>query len=149
MAAAEPILRAATDGDAAALATLAAQLGYDVAAADVVTRLASLRGHGGEVIVACAEDGRVLGWMGLRIHVSLTTPAQGEIASLVVDASERGRGHGHRLLVEADAWARANGLAGVRVLSNTLRHDAHRFYEREGFARIKTQQLFSRRTDPA
>ncbi len=148
MAVAEPVLRAAVAGDAEAIARLAGQLGYAVAADAVEGRLAALRGRGGEVLVAAAPDGRVLGWMGLRIQVSLTSPAHAEIASLVVDAAARGGGLGHRFVLAAESWARANGLAAVRVLSNTVRHDAHRFYEREGYARIKTQQLFARELEP-
>lgn len=144
MAAAEPALRAAVGEDAGAIARLAGQLGYDVAAHAVEGRLAALRASGGEVLVAAAPDGRVLGWMGLRIQHSLTSPAQAEIASLVVDEAARGCGIGRRFLAAAEAWARAHGLATVRVLSNTVRHDAHRFYDREGYARIKTQQLFAR-----
>ena len=144
MAAAEPTLRAAVAGDAAAIARLAGQLGYDEPVGAIAGRLAALRGHGGEVLVAVAPDGRVLGWIGLRVHLSLTSPREAEIASLVVDAPARNLGLGRRFIDAAEAWARANDMATVRVLSNTVRHDAHRFYDREGYARIKTQQLFAR-----
>lgn len=147
MAAAEPTLRAAVAGDAAAIARLAGQLGYDVPAEAVAERLAVLRGHGGEVLVAVSPDGRVLGWMGLRVHVSLTSPREAEIASLVVDAPARNLGLGRRFIDAAETWARANHMNAVRVLSNTRRLDAHRFYDRSGYARIKTQQLFARRLE--
>ena len=39
-------------------------------------------------------------------------------------------------------WARAQGFASMRVRSNVIRERAHRFYEREGYARIKAQAVF-------
>ena len=148
MAAAEPVLRAAVADDAAAIARLAGQLGYELAADAVEARLAAMRAHGGEVLVVAAADGRVLGWMGLRMQYSLTSAPHAEIASLVVDEAARGGGLGRRFVAAAESWALANGVASIRVLSNTVRRDAHRFYEREGYARIKTQQLFARNLAP-
>jgi GNAT superfamily N-acetyltransferase len=51
-----------------------------------------------------------------------------------------------KLLVQAAVrWAAERGYAKVRVRSNVVREDAHRFYEREGFQRAKTQAVFDLR----
>ena len=39
----------------------------------------------------------------------------------------------------AEAWARKRGCNEMRVQSNVLRRRAHAFYERHGYAKIKSQ----------
>ena len=136
-------IREATASDAAALAALCTQLGYPAQPGEAVERLAAL-GPGGAVLVA-EENGAVLGWIhvcGVRFFQS---PPFAEVGGLVVDEASRGRGAG-KLLLEAGArWAAEHGYGKLRVRSNVVREDAHRFYEREGFQRVKTQAVFDRR----
>lgn len=75
-------------------------------------------------------------------RVQLEDGAFAELAGLVVDESVRGSGVGAALLAAAEDWARAQGFASMRVRSNVIRERAHRFYEREGYARIKAQAVF-------
>ena len=136
------IIREATAADAAALAALSTQLGYPAQPGEAAERLAAL-GPEGAVLVAEA-DGAVLGWIhvcGIRFFQS---PPFAEVGGLVVDEAARGKGVG-KLLVEAGAhWAAERGYRKLRVRSNVVREDAHRFYEREGFRRVKTQAVFDR-----
>jgi GNAT superfamily N-acetyltransferase len=136
-------IREATASDAAALAALSTQLGYPAQPGEAVERLAAL-GSGGAVLVA-EENGAVLGWIhvcGVRFFQS---PPFAEVGGLVVDEASRGRGAG-KLLLEAGArWAAEHGYGKLRVRSNVVREDAHRFYEREGFQRVKTQAVFDRK----
>ena len=55
------------------------------------------------------------------------------IENVVVDASERGAGHGEALMRHAIEEARRAGCYKVSLTSNKSRPDAHRFYERLGF----------------
>ena len=64
------------------------------------------------------------------------------INGLVVDSASRGKGIGRLLLEQAEQWAREEGIGIVRVWSSDQRHRAHRFYEREGYAIVKTQLAF-------
>jgi len=139
-------IRAATATDAAALAELCTQLGYPAQPGEAAERLAALGPANSVNIVLVAEDaGAVLGWIhvcGIRFFQS---PPFAEIGGLVVDEASRGRGVG-KLLVEAAAgWAAEQGYGKLRVRSNVVREDAHRFYEREGFQRVKTQAVFDRK----
>ena len=135
-------VREATAADAAALAALSTQLGYPAQPDEAAERLTAL-GPEGAVLVAEA-DGAVLGWIhvcGIRFFQS---PPFAEVGGLVVDEAARGKGVG-KLLVEAGArWAAERGYRKLRVRSNVVREDAHRFYEREGFRRTKTQAVFDR-----
>jgi ribosomal protein S18 acetylase RimI-like enzyme len=69
----------------------------------------------------------------------LTAPVSEEhyyIRTLVVDASERGRGTGGRLLDRAIADARALGFSGVRLDVDSDNEPARRLYRRAGFRSI-------------
>jgi GNAT superfamily N-acetyltransferase len=66
----------------------------------------------------------------------------------VVDEARRGGGLGAKLVAAADEWAAGHGFRTLRVRSNVVRERTHRFYERLGFARIKSQVVFARPVDP-
>ena len=87
-------------------------------------------------------DARVVGWAHVVPGLLLEEAPFAELAGLVVDESARGLGTGAALLAAAEDWARRQGFAAMRVRSNVLRERAHRFYEREGYARIKAQAVF-------
>ena len=98
----------------------------------------------GEIFIAVARDGAqaVVGWTHVVPRLQLEEAAHAELAGLVVDERMRGAGAGKALLAAAEDWARAQGFAFMRVRSNVLRTRAHRFYEREGYVRIKSQAVF-------
>jgi GNAT superfamily N-acetyltransferase len=60
----------------------------------------------------------------------------------VVDAASRGRGAGRALVRGAERWAREHGLREMTVRSNVVRAESHPFYERMGYARVKTQHVY-------
>jgi GNAT superfamily N-acetyltransferase len=62
----------------------------------------------------------------------------------VVDEAHRSGGVGRALLGAAEAWAREHGCEVVTVRSRVARERAHRFYEREGYVRVKTSHVFSK-----
>ena len=43
---------------------------------------------------------------------------------------------------EAEAWARQHGCQQVRLRSNKVRVEAHRFYERIGYEAAKSQKVY-------
>jgi len=151
-------VRPATPDDAPAIALLADQLGYPTAPDDMRARLIARLGHPGEtVLVAELRDecpakpgpAEVVGF----VHLFDTPPLVGnpctvEIGGLVVDAACRSGGIGARLLHAAEDWAARHGGGVVRVRSNVIRTDAHRFYERHGFATVKRQVVFERPIKP-
>jgi GNAT superfamily N-acetyltransferase len=137
-------VRTARIEDASALAALSGQLGYPVEGGEMADRLARVRAQRvGEVFVGLAEGGAgVLGWTHVVPRLQLEEPPFAELAGLVVADSARGLGLGAALLAAAEEWARAAGFAQMRVRSNVVRERAHRFYEREGYCRVKAQAVF-------
>jgi PhnO protein len=132
--------------DARAVAELATDLGYPTDAAQAATRLAYLLGRAEDAIFAAEDEGVVVGWLHAREMRELESEPCGEIAGLVVAAPRRGQGHGKALVQAALAWAAERGLATMRVRSNVIRQQTHRWYQAAGFRILKTQAVFSRST---
>ena len=129
--------------DAADVATLTTQLGYPANPADIERRFASIDGHvEGALLVAEADGGRVVGWIHIVTTHLLEQDSEAEIGGLVVADGMRGRGIGQRLVEAGEKWAADHGFAAIRVRSNVVRGDAHRFYGRLGYELVKTQKNF-------
>ena len=151
------LIRPCCLADAPEIAALAGELGYPSDTAQVAARLARLLGQAdGAVLVAAvdehqpegaagaAADAGVAGWIHVREMLTPESDAFAEIAGLVVTAARRGQGIGRALVAAALGWAAGRGLPTVRVRSNTVRTETHRWYEAAGFTRTKTQAVFSR-----
>jgi len=139
----QTFVREALPADAERITALAAQLGYDVALADVKRRLAAAE-EGREILVAVVPRAGVIGWIEVSQCEALLSPRAAEVEGLVVEDEYRGNGIGELLLRNAESWARRRGSSVMRVRSNVLRERAHAFYLRLGFTRIKVQQVFER-----
>ena len=138
-------IRAARTYDAEAIAGLGTQLGYPATRQQIASRLAGIEAEpASRVFVAENGDGRVVGWLHVAARAQLTEESCAEVLGLVVDESARGGGIGAALLHAAEAWARGAGCAHVRVRSRVERERAHRFYQRAGFARVKTQAVLAK-----
>lgn len=89
-----------------------------------------------EALYVAELDGEVVGTF--QTMVTTTMTARGA-SSLIVEAVQtradmRGRGIGAVMINFAIDKARADGMRLVQLTSNAVRTDAHRFYERLGFA---------------
>ena len=84
--------------------------------------------------VLIAEEGeRLIGLCSAYLDVlSIRYGQRCFVEDLAVDPDHRSRGVGKGLLDEAKRWAAAHGATHLELDSGTARHDAHRFYEREG-----------------
>jgi GNAT superfamily N-acetyltransferase len=136
-------LRNAVATDADRLATLSEELGYPVDPEAIRRRLERLLPKA-EHIVLVAEspvDG-VVGWIHAAEHDILEVGRFCEILGLVVAAGQRGEGVGRRLVEQVEGWATERGLQHVSVRSNVARRASHPFYERIGYARVKTQHVY-------
>lgn len=139
-------MRPAVAADAAAIAGLASQLGYPSTGEQVSRRLEALRGApDSAVLVAEAGTGSTLGWIHVSVNRLVESEPDAEIRGLVVDETARSGGVGRHLVEAAESWARNRGFGLISVRSNVIRDRAHRFYERLGYERTKTQHKFRKR----
>ena len=136
-------IRVATSADAVELATLSGQLGYPADAPAVVRRLDGVTSHhAGVVLVAIDPQDGLAGFAHVEPRRPLIMEPFAELAALVVSEAARGQRIGSALLAAAEAWAREQGFANMRVRSNVIRERAHRFYLREGYVEKKRQAVF-------
>ena len=136
-------IRKALISDAPAIAKLSCQLGYPTTTSQASLRLANLYNKKDQtVLVADLEPQIVVGWIHIFGTQRVETDPFAEIGGLVVDEAYRNHGVGKQLLEAACLWAEDHGFRTVRVRSNIIRSDAHRFYQREGFQIAKTQVIF-------
>ena len=136
-------IRLAMPDDAEELAKLSGQLGYPTDAAAMLRRLDGVTSHhAGVVLVALDPQGRVAGFAHAEARRLLIAEPFAELAALVVSEAARGQHIGSALLAAAEAWAREQGFANMRVRSNVIRERAHRFYLREGYVEKKRQAVF-------
>lgn len=101
-----------------------------------VDALAELADRPGCEVLVAELDGEVVGVCQLLVfrHLQHRGGRCAEIESVHVRADLRSEGIGGRLLDAAVEAARSAGCYRVQLTSNTARADAHRFYERHGFA---------------
>lgn len=104
--------------------------------ADYRAMVARMRQSDGFRVIAALRDGAVVGVAGVRPMELLYCGRILQIDDLVVRDTERSTGVGKALLDHVKAEARALGRNEVHLDSGMLRHDAHRFYDREGFERL-------------
>lgn len=80
-----------------------------------------------------AATGRCLGVAGWRQMATTSSVRKVYVDDLVTDEGERSRGVGAALLHHLAKVARDAGCRALELDSGVQRHDAHRFYLREGF----------------
>jgi len=136
-------VRPMTARDAAQVAALSGQLGYPSTPREIERRLGGVsRSADTAVLVAESPDGKVVGWAHVLGRDFLESDPYAELAGLVVDAAARRQGIGRALVSAAEAWAFDRGYAAMRVRSNVTRAEARPFYERMGYAIIKSQHVY-------
>ncbi|PRX99070.1 GNAT family N-acetyltransferase [Allonocardiopsis opalescens] len=89
-----------------------------------------------QLLVVAEAAGRVVGTLQLTViaGLSLTATTRAQIEAVRVHADMRGTGLGARLVRWAIDEAARRGCGLVQLTSNASRADAHRFYQRLGFA---------------
>lgn len=83
-------------------------------------------------VTAVRRDGRCRAVAGWRIGVNLQLGRNLYVEDLVTASVDRSAGHGAALLDHLRGVARDAGCAALHLDSGVQRHDAHRFYLREG-----------------
>jgi GNAT superfamily N-acetyltransferase len=137
--------RQLTSDDSAAAAELSSQLGYPNSPDELRQRIEETSRSADRVAFAAVLDGQIVGWIDAAIERHLQSSACAVIGGLVVRDDARGLGIGRRLCLEVEDWARSQSIPVVRVRSQIKREDAHRFYLRDGYSKVKTSLVFEKR----
>ena len=133
--------RPVTRADVPAVVALLADdvLGRGRESAELAPYLAAfdaMQTEGGNQLIVGEAGDQVLATYQLTVMsgLSLSAARRAQIEAVRVDASLRGQGAGAALMADAEARARAAGASLMQLTSNASRTDAHRFYERLGYA---------------
>jgi predicted N-acetyltransferase YhbS len=136
------MIRSARQQDAEAIAVLSGQLGYPATTEQISGRLETILTREDMATFVAEVDGAVVGWIHMFGCERVESEPSAEIGGIVVGDGYRGARIGAQLIAAGERWARGRGYEAVRVRSNVLRQNAHRFYQREGYEPVKQQAVF-------
>lgn len=122
-------------------------LGYEAAEADIAPRLGRVLARSDQQFLVAEGEGGLLGWVHVEIAEYVESGSFAVIGGLVVDRAHRRQGIGAALMADAEAWARRQGCAVMRLWSSTSRAPAHQFYAGLGYRNVKTQYSFVKPLD--
>jgi N-acetylglutamate synthase-like GNAT family acetyltransferase len=129
-----PLLRRATESDAAGVARLLVDLGYECTAVDAVERIRTISGEPSQALIVADLHGELCGLVALDVMYFLPLGRNTcRITALVVGDGFRQFGVGRALLRECENVARQHGAARIEVTTAGHRHEAHDFYRACGF----------------
>ena len=131
-------IRLACLEDAEKISILCEQLGYSASEEDIKNRLLPLQEDDSHIIyVATLPNNFVVGWVHAhKYHLIMMSP-QVLIFGLVVDINYRSNGIGRLLMQKIEEWTLINHCQTIRLRSNIIRKEAHRFYEKMGYKNTK------------
>ena len=135
-------VRSMEPSDLGVVARLSTELGYPATPAELGERFPPLLRSAGDALFVATGDGEVLGWAHVQRRAVLESAPDAELMALVVGADHRRTGAGRALVEACVAWTRRQGLPKLRVRSNIVRTEAHRFYPALGFVRVKTSHVY-------
>ena len=122
--------------DAADLAALICELGYETTSAEMESRLISILKDPRYKTLVALNDDKICGMLGTVSASSyLHNDLNGRIIALVVSRESRQRGIGVRLIAAAEKNFIQRGITRVTLTTRFEREEAHRFYEKVGYAR--------------
>lgn len=117
-------------------------LGYDYPFEDTAQQLQWVLQSPHNKLLVALLWGKVAGYLHLCDYdCTYAKPLKNILAIAVAPASQRA-GVGRCLLNAGEAWAKAQGAAGIRLVSGENRAGAHKFYLACGYTHRKTQRNF-------
>jgi ribosomal protein S18 acetylase RimI-like enzyme len=129
-------IRPAEINDAAALAQLMCELGYETTKSEMQVRMQRIATDERYRTFVAAWDGKVCGMIGTLTYPSIEhNDLSGRIVALVISSTMRRRGIGRALIATAEKDFVQRGIRRVALNTQLARKDAHKFYESLGYER--------------
>jgi GNAT superfamily N-acetyltransferase len=139
----EFLIRAGKVEDSKSIAELSHQLGYPASNEETIARLQPIISNSDNCVYVACHQNVVVGWVHAFYSLRVESASFVEIGGLVVDAGFRNKGLGRLLVNQVLEWAKLKGIERIRVRSNVVRTETHRFYQILGFKEIKEQKVFA------
>jgi ribosomal protein S18 acetylase RimI-like enzyme len=129
-------IRVAEMNDAAALAELMCELGYETTKLEMQTRMARIAADERYRTFVAVRDRKVYGMIGTLTCLSYEhNDPSGRILALAILSTMRRRGIGRALIAAAEEDFAQRGIKRVALNTRLTREDAHKFYESLGYER--------------
>ena len=129
-------IRVAEMNDAAALAQLMCELGYETTKSEMQMRLERITADERYRTFVAVHDGEVCGMIGTFTSLSYEhNDPGGRILALVTLRTLRRHGIGRVLIATAEKDFAQRGIRRVALNTRLAREDAHKFYESLGYER--------------
>jgi ribosomal protein S18 acetylase RimI-like enzyme len=122
--------------DAAGLAGLMDELGYETTPAQMEARLKTIIADQAYATFIAEIDGAICGVVGTFAQPSYEhNDLSGRILALVVSSNARRFGVGRTLIAAAEKHFVKRGITRIALTTRLTREDAHKFYEAVGYQR--------------
>ena len=130
------VVRKAELADAAALASLMCELGYETRTAEMEMRLEPIIENSHYRTFVAVSSGKICGMIGTFCYYSYEhNDVGGRIIALVVSDGMRRRGIGRELIAAAEKDFAQRNITRVSLNTRFARESAHTFYEGLGYTR--------------
>ena len=134
--------RLAEMDDAAAIADLSVQWGYQSAKEKMLRCLQEIKNNTDHVMYVLLHDDHVIGWIHGIYSLRIESDPFVEIGGLVIDQGFRRQGLGKFLVDKIVEWSLLKNCHMIRVRCNIIRKEANAFYNSIGFKEIKQQRVY-------
>jgi predicted N-acetyltransferase YhbS len=138
----EFILRNVRKEDSKGVKKLAEELGYPSSEEKISEILDTVIQHDDHRLIVAEKDDDLVGYIHMVSSLRVGSDPFVEIAALSVHDAHRKIGIGKALISESQKMAEEKGVEYIRIRSNIIRREAHKFFEQRGFKNLKTQEVF-------
>ncbi|MEG9232809.1 GNAT family N-acetyltransferase [Lactococcus lactis] len=137
------MIRKAETKDYLDIARLSGVLGYPISEVAVKKNLARILKDADHEFLVFELGERVTAFIEAEIYAPVyAEQVMLNVLGLVVDEKNQGQGIGAQLLNALEEKAKAREIKVIRLNSGVQRHEAHQFYEHQGYTSNHSQKRF-------
>jgi len=129
--------------DVSDITRLAGVLGYPISESIVKNNMSRILNDEKQEFLVFDNGNQVVGFIEAETYDAVySKEIMFNVLGLVVDDQEQGQGIGAQLLSALEENAKARGINVIRLNSGVQRHEAHQFYEHQGYTSNHSQKRF-------
>ena len=129
--------------DVSDITRLAGVLGYPISESIVKKNMSRILNDEKQEFLVFDNGNQVVGFIEAETYDTVySKEIMFNVLGLVVDAQEQGHEIGAQLLSALEENAKARGINVIRLNSGVQRHEAHQFYEHQGYTSNHSQKRF-------
>ncbi|WP_332371768.1 GNAT family N-acetyltransferase [Lactococcus cremoris] len=129
--------------DVSDITRLAGVLGYPISESIVKNNMSRILNDEKQEFLVFDNGNQVVGFIEAETYDTVySKEIMFNVLGLVVDDQEQGQGIGAQLLSALEENAKARGINVILLNSGVQRHEAHQFYEHQGYTSNHSQKRF-------